>query len=166
MPFNKINITLTAAQMTAIQTALTALKAPANMPVQYNLTKDERRTLPNINNSRYPHVMRAIKNHGPNNPNLVSGFAGTQVEATNDFTFFDQMENIIGQLLQIVEIYQDTQQVAGSEAYRWTRALYNTAKDAAANQVPGSDAVVDDLASLFEAQGNQGGTPPATPPTP
>ena len=59
----------------------------------------------------------------------------------------------IGQLRQVIEIYQDTQQVAGSEGYTWTRTLYNTAKEAAENQVPGADAMVDDLAKLFEGQG-------------
>jgi len=164
MPFSKINITLNAVQLAAIQAAITALKAPANMPAQFNLTKDERKTLPNINNNRYPYVQRAIKNHGPANPNLVSGFAGTQAEASNDLTFYDQMENFIGQLLQIIEIYQDTQQVAGSEGYTWTRMLYNTAKDAAANQVPGADAVADDLATLFEGQGVEGDVPPSPAP--
>ncbi|MBI4930884.1 MAG: hypothetical protein HY841_08995 [Bacteroidetes bacterium] len=163
MPFSKINITLTAAQVTAIQAAITALKNPANMPVQFNLTKEERTSLQNINNTRYPYVQRAIKNHGPANPGLVSGFAGTQAEASNDLTFFDQMEPFIGQLLQVLEIFKDTQQVAGSEAYVWTRALYNTANDASVNQVPGSDAVVDDLAPLFAGQGNDGPLPPPVP---
>lgn len=98
MPFSKINITLSAVQFAALQAAISALRNPANMPVQFNLTKDERTSLANINNNRYPYVMRAIKNHGPNNPNLVSGFAGTQAEATSDLTFYDQIENFIGQL--------------------------------------------------------------------
>lgn len=166
MPFSKINITLTAAQVTAIQAAINALKNPANLPVQFNLTKEERGSLQNINNMRYPYVQRAIKNHGPNNANLVSGFAGTQAEAANDLVFYDQVEPFIGQLLQVLEIYQDTQQVAGSEAYTWTRVLYNTAQDAAANLVPGADAVVDDLAPLFEGQGGPGGGTPVPPPPP
>ncbi|MBI4945134.1 MAG: hypothetical protein HY840_01890 [Bacteroidetes bacterium] len=159
MPFSKINLTLSPAQMTAIQTAINALKSTANMPAQFNLTKAERRTLPNISNERYPYVQRAIKNHAPVNPNFVSGFAGTVAEATNDLTFYDQVGNFIGQLKQIVEIYEDTQQVAGSEAYTWTRAFYNTAKSAAVNQVPGADAVVDDLASMFQIANNSD-TPP------
>ncbi|MBI4947924.1 MAG: hypothetical protein HY840_16155 [Bacteroidetes bacterium] len=168
MPFSKINITLTAAQLTAIQTAITALKAPANLPAQFNLTKDERTGLSNINNSRYPYVQRAVKNHAVANPGLVSGFAGTLAEATNDFSFFDQMENFIGQLKQIVEIYEDTQQVAGSEAYVWTRELYRNAKAAAENQVPGADAVVDDLAPMFEKASGADAPPAATttPPAP
>ena len=133
------------------------------MPAQFNLTKEERKTLSNISDQRYPYVQRAIKNHGPVNANLVSGFAGTQAEASNDLTFYDQMESLIGQLKQILEIYQDTQQVAGSEAYAWTRAIYNTAKEAAANQVPGADAVVDDLGTMFEGQGVIPPPPPAAP---
>jgi len=156
MPFSNINIVLTGAQITAIQNAITALKAPANMPVQFNLTKAERRTVPNISNERYPYVQRAIQNHAPTNPNLVSGFAGTTAEAANDLTFYDQLKSFILQLKQVMEIYQDTQQVAGSEAYTFTRALYNTSKDAAANQVPGADAVADDLGTLFEGQGGAG----------
>lgn len=153
MPFSNINITLTPAQIAAIQSAINALKAPANLPVQFNLTKGERKSVPNISNERYPYVQRAIQNHAPTNPNLVSGFAGTTAEASNDLTFYDQMKSFILQLRQVTEIYEDTQQVAGSEAYRFTRALYNTAQDAAANQVPGADAVADDLGTLFEGQG-------------
>ncbi|MBI4930346.1 MAG: hypothetical protein HY841_06255 [Bacteroidetes bacterium] len=153
MPFSNINIVLTGAQITAIQNAITALKAPANMPVQFNLTKAERKSVPNISNERYPYVQRAIQNHAPTNPNLVNGFAGTTAEATNDLTFYDQMKSFILQLRQVTEIYEDTQQVAGSEAYTFTRVLYNTSKDASANQVPGADAVADDLGTLFEGQG-------------
>ena len=163
MPFSKINIILTAAQMTAIDEAISVIIN--TLPVKFNLTKTERQTLPNIDNERYPYVERSVENHGPNNPNLVSGFAGTQAEATNDFTFYDQVENFIGQLLQVVEIYQDTQQVAGSEAYTWTRALYRSAKEAAENQVPGADAVVEDLAPLFEKT-TIGDVPPAAPSAP
>ena len=162
MPFSNIDITLDSNQQASIQNALDDLLDVKNLPVQFNLTKAERTALQNIADERYPYVQRAIKNHGPLNPTLVSGFAGNQKEADNDLLFFDQMEKFIGRLRQIIEIYQDTQQVAGSEAYKWTRALYNTAKDAAANQVPGADAVADDLAPLFE-QEDKGDTPPVNP---
>ncbi|MBI4947923.1 MAG: hypothetical protein HY840_16150 [Bacteroidetes bacterium] len=161
MPFNKINITLTPAEMSSIAAAIDTIIN--TLPVKYNLTKSERTSLSNINNERYPYVQRAIENHGPANPTLVSGYAGTQAEATNDLVFYDQMKAHLLRLRQAVEIYEDTQQVAGSEAYTWTRMLYNSAKDAAANQVPGADTVADDLATLFGGQGS--GTPPPPPVT-
>lgn len=161
MPFSKINITLTPAQVQAIQKAINELKNPANMPVQFNLTKKERTSLPNISNERYPYVQRSVQIHGPNNPGFVSGDAGTQAEATNDLTYYDQVENFIQQLTQALEIYTDTQQVAGSEAFVWMRNLYGTAQLKAANQVPGADTVVDDLKPLFDKE-NTGDVPPVT----
>ncbi|MBI4946654.1 MAG: hypothetical protein HY840_09660 [Bacteroidetes bacterium] len=160
MPFSKINITLTPDEMSTIAAAIDTIIN--TLPVKYNLTKSERTSLANINSERYPYVQRAIENHGPANPTLVSGYAGTQAEATNDLVFYDQMKAHLLRLRQALEIYEDTQQVAGSEAYTWTRMLYNSAKDAAANQVPGADAVVDDLATLFEKGGGAPAPPPAT----
>jgi hypothetical protein len=160
MPFSNINTTLSGAQLAAIDTAITNLLAA--LPVKYNLTKDERVKLPNISSERYPYVKRGIEIHGPNNPTLVTGFAGTQAEASNDLVFFDQHEAIKQKLLKVLEIVTDTQQVAGSEAYRWLRLLYTTAQTAAANQVPGADSVVDDLAPLFDKESN-GGTSPINP---
>lgn len=170
MPFSNINIVLTPAQVAAIQAAINALKAPANMPVQFNLTKAERGSVPNISNERYPYVQRSVQIHAPTNPVLASGVAGlgvgTLAEATNDLTFYDQMKSFILQILQVVEIYKDTQQVAGGEAYNWMSELYKYSKQAALNQVPGADAVVDDLKTLFEGQGNEGDVPPPPPPPP
>jgi len=160
MPFNKINIILTPAQVTALQNAIDALQAPANLPVKFNLTKAERDSLQNISNTRYPYAQRSVQIHAPNFPQLVTGNAGTLVEATNDFTFFNQMEVIIQQLRKVIEVYQDTQQVAGSECYVWMRELYRNSKAGAENQVPGADSVADDLATLFENQGPQTTPPP------
>jgi len=164
MPFSNINITLTPAQILAIQKAISELKNPSNMPVQFNLTKAERTSIPNISNERYPYVQRSVQIHGPTNPVLANGVAGlgvgTLAEATNDLTFYDQMKSFILQLLQVVEIYQDTQQVAGGEAFNWMEELYDYSKSAAKNQVPGADAVVDDLKTLFEGQGGPGAPTP------
>lgn len=150
MPFNKINTTLTPQQVIAIDTAIAVILA--NLPVKFNLTKEERTDLPNIADERYPYAQRGIEIHGPNNPPLVSGFAGSQAEATNDFVFYNQSETIIQKLNKVIEIVTDTQQVAGSEAYEWLRELYASAQRGAKNQVPGADSVVDDLKTLFEKQ--------------
>jgi len=158
MPFSKINTTFTPAQIAAIDAAIAQILA--NLPEQFNLTKEERTQLPNISDERYPYAQRGIEIHGAGNPILVSGFAGTQAEATNDFTFYNQSEEVIQKLMQVVEIVTDTQHVAGSEAYVWLRELYRTSKAAAEGQVPGADTVVDDLKTLFGGQGTPGLTPP------
>lgn len=154
MPFSNINTTFSNAQLNNINDAITTILN--NLPVKFNLTKQERQSLQNIADERYPFAKRGIEIHGPNNPTLVTGFAGTQAEATSDLTFFDQSETIKLKLLKVIEIVTDTQQVAGSEAYTWLRNLYETAQMAAKNQVPGADSVVDDLAPLFANQGGGG----------
>ena len=157
MPFNKLNITLSPAQVTAINAAIDALIS--NVPFAMNLTKDERTSLPNISDERKPFVEKVIDNYAPANPALVSGFAGSKADAITDLTLFRQFENPIERLAGVIEMYKDTQQVAGSEAYTFSREFYDTAQRAAANNVPGTDAIVDDLGQLFAGQGPQGQPP-------
>ena len=158
MPFNKINTTFTPGQEAAIDAAIQTIID--NLPVKFNLTKEERGELQNISDERYPYAQRGIEIHGPNNPVLVSGFAGTQAEATSDFKFYNQSEVVIQKLLKVIEIVTDTQHVAGSEAYDWLKELYASAQRGAKNQVPGADSVVNDLKTLFEKQGTEVETPP------
>ena len=161
MPVNMLNISLTPAQEAAIQTAIDALRA--NLPFGINLTRQERTELPNIQDERYSFVNKVITNYAPANPALVSGFAGTLAEATTDFNLYNQLESFIEQLRGILEMYTDTQQVGGTEAYTFSREFYGSAQRAAQNNVPGSDAIVDDLGQLFEQSPPP---PPLTPPPP
>lgn len=153
MPFNKLNVTLTPAQETAIQAAIDALKT--NLPFGINLTKEERVELPNLKDERLSFVTKIIENYAPANPGLVSGFVGTLAEAQTDFTLYKQLRNFIAQLKPVVEMYEDTQQVAGSEDYTFSREFYASAQRGAANNYPGADAIADDLGELFEEQGQQ-----------
>lgn len=157
MPFNKLNLKFTAAQLTAINAAVDQILA--NIPFALNLTKDERISLPNISDERRAFVEKVIDNYAPANPTLVSGFAGTLPEAVIDLTLYRQFENPIERLLSVIEICKDTQQVAGSEAYTFSREFYGTAQRAAENNVPGSDAIADDLGQLFEGQGDRAEAP-------
>jgi len=158
MPFNKINTTFTPEQEAAIDAAIQTIID--NLPVKFNLTVEERGELQNISDERYPYAQRGIEIHGQNNPTLVSGFAGSQAEATTDFKFYNQSETIIQKLNKVTEIVTDTQHVAGSEAYDWLRELYASAQRGSKNQVPGADSVVNDLKTLFDKQGVPTATPP------
>ena len=159
MPINKINVTLTPIQVAAIQAALTSLIA--NVPFAVNLTKQERTEMPNISDERLAFVTKVVNNYAPANPALVSGYAGTLAETQTDFQLYNQLEPFIEQLRSIIERYQDTQQVAGTEAYAFSREFYSSTQGAAENNVPGTDAIADDLGAMFADQGG-----PGTPPTP
>lgn len=156
MPFNKIDVVLTQQQIDDIQAGIDMIKE--NLPVQVNLTNKEKTDLPNIADERHPYVQRAIEQHAPANAQITAGaFYGPLAEAQNDFTFFDQMQPFLGQLAQLAEIFEDTQHAAGSEAWAWFRSFYGSAQNAAENNVPGADAVVNDLKAIFEDQGGPGG---------
>ena len=157
MPLNRIDITFTDPQETAIQHAIDDMNT--QFPFAQNLTNDEKKQYPTTDNSRLPYVQRTVEIHAVNNPTLVSGFAGTLANAQNDWKLFNQIENFKQQLLSYLEKLTETQDMAGAELYQFMREVYATAKRAAANSVPGAQAVVDDLAPLFENQGPQG-TPP------
>jgi len=159
MPTNKINISFTTLQMTAITGAAATINT--NMPFAINLTEQERQDTPNIENSRYPYVERTIDIHAPGNPLLVSGFAYTLPEAQTDWTLLKQCDQLLPLFRAIVEKLEDTRQLAASELYAFFLEFYATAKRAAANNVPGADTVVADLAPLFANQGPSG--TPATP---
>lgn len=148
MPTNQINNEFSPLQETAINTAFTSIDT--NFPFAVNMTKDERSSTPNIDNERYPYAQRTMDIHAPGNPNLVSGFAGTYAEAQRDWRLMNQCEAMKQKALMLIEKLNDTQHLGASEVYKFMRQLYATAKLAAENNVPGADAVVDDLKTLFD----------------
>lgn len=154
MPTNQLNITLTAAQVTAITTAITSLQT--NLPFGLNLSAEEKVKLQNIKDKRYPYAQRTITMHAPGNPRLQPAYM-TLSDATTDFTLYNQLNSIVLALQGILEMYTDTQAVAGHESYEYLKEFYNSAKRAKEQNVPGADAVYQDLKTLFEEQGGNGG---------
>ncbi len=153
MPVNKIDITFTAAQVTAINGAIATIIS--NIPFAQNLTLAERDSVPNIQDNRYPYAQKAVEILAPANPILVSGFAGTLAQAVTDWTLVKQFDTFIPDLLKLVEMFNDTRQVAASEVYAFLLEFYASAQRAAANNVPGADSIVEALAPLFAGQGPQ-----------
>jgi hypothetical protein len=153
MPINKLDITFTADQMDAITEAFATIDS--NFTFAQNLTESEKKANPTIDNSRYPYYQRTIENHMVNMPQLVSGFAGTAANATNDFTLYNQLEEMKQKTLLLLNRITETQDVAGAEGYAFVRGVYDMAKAADDNNVAGARPVVDDLKTLYEGQGPQ-----------
>lgn len=157
MPLNKIDITFTAPQDTAITGAFATIDT--NFPFAQNLTEAEKLANPSIDNKRIPYVKRAVEIHAVSNPTFVSGFHGTLLNAQNYWRLFQQFDTYIAKLDSLREKMVETQMVAGAELYDFLLDVYDMAKKAAGANIPGAQAVVDDLAPLFEGQGIQP-TPP------
>ncbi len=154
---NRLNITMTPAQITAVKTALQTIQT--NMPFLTGLTIEERIALPKINVSNKAFTEDAI-NAAVNNASMIPSYFNTATLQT-DFNLFEQLNELILLVDQVAEKMSDTQMLAGSEAYVNALASYRLFGAAADAGVPGADAIYDLLKSRFANQGS-----PNTPPTP
>lgn len=146
---NRLNITATAAQITAVKTALQTINT--NMPFLIGLTVDERIALPAINVNNKAFTEDAI-NAAVNNPSLVASYLSVP-NMQNDMALYTQLDEIKGLVNQLLEKIEDTQLLAGSEAYVSGLAFYKLVSAAAEAGVPGADAVSDLLRARFAGQG-------------
>lgn len=146
---NRINTTATAAQVTAVKTALQTIAA--NLPFLVGLTTEERIALPSINVSNKAFTEDAI-NAGVNNPTLIPSYVSV-VNMKNDMLLFTQLDEIIMMTKQLLEKMEDTQLLAGSEAYTSALTLYKLFGSAADAGVGGTDAIVTQLKQRFAGQG-------------
>jgi hypothetical protein len=80
----------------------------------------------------------------------------------NDLSLFTQLDEIILLVKQLLERLEDTQMLAGSEAYTSALAVYRLISSAADAGVPGADAVNAQLKARFAGQGGAG-TPATNP---
>lgn len=150
---NRLSITMTAAQITAVKTAIQTIQT--NMPFLLGLTMEERSSLPKINVANKAFTEDAI-NAMVNNPTLLPAYFNV-AEMQKDMTLFAQLDELNILINQLAERVSDTQMLAGSEAYVSALAAYRNFEAAANAGVSGADTIYDLLKSRFA---NQGGTTP------
>jgi hypothetical protein len=152
---NRLNITATAVQLTAVKTALQAVSN--NLPFLIGLTTDERIALPAINVSNKAFTEDAI-NAAVNNAALIPSYVSV-ASMQNDLTLFTQLDEVILIVKQLLEKLEDTQLLAGSEAYTGGLSTYKLIASAADAGVPGADAIYSQLKQRFAGQGGTGTIP-------
>jgi hypothetical protein len=155
---NRINITATPAQITAVKAAIQTIQT--NLPFLIGLTTEERISLPSIDVNNKAFTEDAI-NAGVNNSTLIPSYVSV-ANMQNDMVLFTQLDEIALLLRQLQEKIDDTQLLAGSESYVSALTLYKLFGSAADAGVPGADAIVTQLKQRFTSNGNSG--TPATPP--
>ena len=156
MALPAINITLSPAQLTAINAALDALEA--NCPFRVNIPAGDKNEEQALDTKRYPFTRDVIQNYAPANAKLQPNFLPL-IEADNDLKLYDQFIPLVNRIASVLESYTDTQWLAGVEAYTYFREFFAVVERAKNQNVPGSDAIYNDLKRLYEDQGG----PPAPP---
>lgn len=143
-------------QMTAIGGGIDTVNT--NFPFAQNLDADDKKKFPTFDNERRPYVEKAIVSLAPIHTNIVvPGMPLATVQS--EWKVYNQFEVVIPRVMLLLSAMIDTQHRAGNHCNTFMRQLYDVAKLAEQNNVPGAEQVINELKGAFEGQGNFGDTP-------
>lgn len=151
---NRLNASMSPEDFNAVKQAIQEIRY--RMPFLLGLTLEERKKLPKISRSNKLFVADALE-VARANPEVLPYYLPVQ-HLENDFTLFQQLSEVLFPLEQLFEKVQDTQMLAGSEAYQTSLVMYKLTRVAAEAGMPGMDTAYAKLKVRFEGQGPQGGS--------
>jgi hypothetical protein len=158
MPIPTSPLNLTAAQITALNTALDTIVTTLTAAGAANLTKEEIASLQAIGDTRQPFVDRTMQQHVVNYPTLLPNFVPL-TEAQKHYTNANALKAMLLKISKINEMADECRMVADHYAFEYMRDVYQNAQRGKSRNVLGSDVVYEDLKPLFEQS-------PTTPPPP
>jgi len=130
-------------KLNAINTALAGI-------LLFNLTGQDRLEMYKLGDKSAAFVDKALEYAG-NNPALVPSYLDLG-EANKDLKLSKDLNNILKQVSTLQRAIEDTAMVAGSEAYDAALVFYASVKGASRVNVPGSQAVFEDLQKRYVAK--------------
>jgi hypothetical protein len=123
-------------------------------PYMLALTPAERRDLPKMGEKTLAFVEKALA-FAKQNPALVPPYL--EVNAFNiDFADTRRLWTLLNTIRQLEQSLDDTEMIAGSEAYQAALAFFKSVKMAAAQNVPGAKAVYEELKARFPGNRQRG----------
>lgn len=144
---NLISLTIPAETMTAITTSLNELETQLKTYLQFNLTADERQSLRSMGDKSLAFVQKAL-DYAETTPSLCPNYLDL-AEAKKDFSLAHDLNQVLQRVSKLQRAVEDTMMVAGSEAYDAGLIFYNSVKGASRVNVPGSQAIYNDLQQRF-----------------
>ncbi len=117
----------------------------------FNLTADDRRTLPKMGDKSFAFVTKALE-YAKQNPKVVPNFMD-MAEFEKDTNGFNNLKRVLNPLQQMVEKLDDTTLLTGSETYSAALVFYNALKGAAKAGEPGMKTIYADLQSRYPGRG-------------
>lgn len=124
------------------------------------LSNADKKRLFKVSDDAIP-FLEKVAHYAVSNPEFVPMFMDAG-EFTKDFTAFNDLRGFVRLLSPISQNMEDTAMLAGSEADEFARMYYGATVQAAKMNVPGAQAIYEDLRQRFEAQRLKR---PKTPPT-
>jgi hypothetical protein len=146
MTISKIDIDFSAADLADTLSAFEAIRQKLSFLV--GLTPDERRRVAKLGRKSQTFVVQAL-DAATQYSNLMPGCLNVD-EARRDLALFDALHPVLQSINQLKELVEDTQMLAGSEAYEAARVAYASIKTIGKSM--GLDEVKDELAQQFRKQ--------------
>jgi hypothetical protein len=147
---NYISAEITAAKVTETLGYLTSVKN--NMPFLIKLDPSVKKTMAPLDDQRAPFVNKCLQ-YAQREAKIVAPYVDL-IELNKDITLFTNLQAISREINRLADMINDTRIAAGCDAYVTALSIYNSAKQAAKMNVPGTKAIVDDLKTAFEGQGS------------
>lgn len=157
MPYENLTASLSDADVTAILTKIGEIKAL--LPFAIGLTPAERSTLPKITDQSSYFVEDALA-AVESQPDLAPRYLDL-AEMKSDLALWKQLDRFVSEIKSLARLVDDTAVAAGSEAYTAALSIYNSAKRAAKDGVPGAQAVVNELKRRFDQANRSAPAAPA-----
>lgn len=132
----------------------------ALFPFGIKLSDVEKKHLPRLDDGRIPFAEKGLF-HGEQQPLVVPPYTDL-VEYKKDLDFVKATRRVGAELMSLAEMMDDTRIAAGSDAYQAALSIYNSAKGAAKQGVPGTQTIVDEMGKLFDGQRNNAKSGEAT----
>jgi hypothetical protein len=132
--------------LTEAQTKVNEAKALL-APYLLALTPTERRELPKMGGKTISFVEKAY-DFARQNPNLIPPYLDIDAFGV-DFGDAHGLWTLLNTVQQLEQNIDDTEMIAGSEAYQAALVFYKSVKMAAAQDIPGAKAVYDELKIRF-----------------
>lgn len=148
------NAILTAEAENEIEAKIAAIGQ--SMPYLVGLSINDRVKLNILGQKSAQFVQRAVES-SRQNPKLSPSFMDAEVLERN-FTLYNQLLKVLEPVQQLERMITDTMMVAGNLAYKDALDYYNTVKRAAKSNVPGAQAVSENLKSRFKQTGRSSGS--------
>jgi hypothetical protein len=120
------------------------------------LSAEQKKALPKAN-TRFMAFVNKMLTHTETNPEIVPSFVSLD-ELKIDVTASNSLTEILNIMTQTMEPLADTITLCSSEAYQACLKIYGHIKELAKANVPGMQAILDDLKPFFARSKKSGDT--------
>ncbi|WP_153797002.1 hypothetical protein [Foetidibacter luteolus] len=155
---NRISASLTQQEKDLAIAAFENAKSQLAAILVHSLTPAERKTMIKMGDKTVAFVQKAL-DYAKSNPEVVPAYLDI-AEAERDLKLAKDLKTIHNISKKIGVSIEDAMMICGSEAYNVALLVYKGVQGAARGNVPGSQAILNDLKTRFPQRGGRKPPPP------